>query len=283
MAVLCAALLFGTAGTAQALLAPDAWPPSVAAVRLGIGALGLLCYAMLTSASSGVLALLRQPLVWLMALAVAGYQVFFFAGVQATGVAVGTLIALGSAPLLAGALAWAVGQGRPGGVWAASTSVALFGLAILTGGGAARPVGIAAALAAGASYAVYTVLGARLALRGHRPTAVIAAPFALAALFLLPFWGRADWLLSGRGAVLAIWLGLAATTLAYLLFASGLPLLQPARIATLTLLEPVAAALLAVVLLSEHLSWSGWLGCALILVSVGALASDRRALPMARR
>ena len=263
--VLGAAALFSTSGTAKALLEPDAWPPSVAAVRLVVGALGMVVFVAWRGLGSDALTLMRRPLVWLMAVGVAGYQGFFFIGVQLTGVATGTLIALGSAPFLAGTLGWFVGEGAPGWVWAGATAVGIAGLVLLTGSGDADLVGVFAALGAAASYAVYTVFGARLSRDGHDASAVLTAAFVLGAVLLAPFLARADWLFSVSGVALAAWLGLAATTAAYLLFGLGLPVLQPGHIATLTLLEPVGATLWGVLLLGERLSASGWFGCTLIL------------------
>lgn len=269
--VIAAALLFSTSGTSKQLLAPDAWPPSVAAVRLLIGALGMVAFVVWRGAGHHWLGLLRRPLVWVMALGVAGYQAFFFIGVQSAGVATGTLVALGSAPFMAGLLGWFVGEGAPGWSWAGATAVAVIGLLLLTGSGNGTAVGFIAALAAAASYAVYTVFGARLSRDGEQPGAVLAASFTLGAVLLAPFLIGADWLLSVSGLALATWLGLGATSLAYLLFGLGLPVLQPGHIATLTLVEPVGATLWGVLLLGERLSAVGWLGCVVIIAAVAVV------------
>lgn len=273
--VLAAAALFSTSGTSTALLAPQAWAPSVAAVRLLVGAIGMVAFVLVVR-SPGFTRLFRQPLVWLMALGVAGYQAFFFIGVQRTGVAVGTLVALGAAPLMAGLLGWFAREGAPGWVWAAATLVGVAGLALLTGGGRADWPGVGAALLAAASYAVYTVFGARLARDGEDPSAVLSAAFALGAVLLVPFLTRAQWVTTPSGLLLALWLGLAATSLAYLLFGLGLPVLQPGVIATLTLLEPVGATLWGVLLLGETLGVTGWAGCALIGVALVLVGTRSR-------
>jgi DME family drug/metabolite transporter len=76
-----------------------------------------------------VLALWRTATGVLTALCTAIYQVCFFAGVERAGVAVGTLIAIGSGPVLTGLLArWLLaerglgecGSSRPGCAWPAS-------------------------------------------------------------------------------------------------------------------------------------------------------------------
>lgn len=284
-AVIVAAALFGTSGTAQALLAPDAWPPSVAAVRLFGGAAGLVAFAAWRGFVPACAALVRERIVWAMGLAVAAYQGLFFIALERTSVAVGTLVAIGSAPLLAGLLGWVAGQGRPGTVWALGTAMGLAGLVLLTltpaygdsAHGAADPWGVLAALGAGASYAVYTVIGVRLAGAGHPPEAVMAVPFTIGAVLLSPFLLAAGtWLFTAEGLALALWLGLVATALAYVLFGTALPWLAPGTIATLTLTEPLMATLLGVVVLSERLLGGQWLGCALILgavVLIGAWGS----------
>lgn len=282
VAVLMAAALFGTSGTARALLVPESWPPGVAAVRLLVGALGLLVFVRVTQGTlNAVRALWRRPGIWVAGAAVAGYQGLFFMGVDRTGVAIGTLVSLGLAPLLAGLLGWALGEGPPGWSWVLFTTVAVAGLSLLTLGGTsgADPLGVLAALGAGCCYAAYTVLGAREARAGADAGAVMAAAFALGAVVLLPFLPAAvQWLWSPAGLCLAVWLGIAATTVAYLLFGSALPVLQPGHIATLNLFEPVVATLLGVTLLGETLTGSAWLGCLLVMLSlVGLGLGERRA------
>lgn len=280
MAVVVAAALFGTSGTAAALLAPDAWPPSVAAVRLLGGAAGLVAFAAWRGLLPACAQLARERIAWVMGAAVASYQGCFFIALERTSVAVGTLVAIGSAPLLAGLLGWVAGQGRPGLVWALGTAVGLAGLGLLTltpaysqgSEGAIDALGVLAAVGAGASYAVYTVIGVRLAGAGHKPAAVMAVPFSIGAVLLSPFLlGAGSWLATGEGVVLALWLGLVSTALAYILFGSALPWLAPGTIATLTLTEPLMATLLGVVVLSETLLAGQWWGCLLILVAVAVI------------
>ena len=61
--------------------------------------------------------------------------------------------------------------------------------------------------------------------------------------------------------------------LAYLLFARGLRRLSAAETATLTLAEPLTAALLGVIVLSERMSAPAALGAALILGGLLVLAA----------
>lgn len=288
VAVLGSATLFGTSATAATLANPDATAPAIAAGRLLVGSLGLLVVVGVTLAGRKALVRLwRRPLLWAMGLSVAAYQALFFFGVSRTGVAVGTLASLALAPFLAGVLGWLLREGAPGIVWGFSTVLAVMGVGLLTvGDGQPRDaVGIAAAMGAGASYAVYTVLGVRLARRGESASAVLAASFAIAAMILLPvFVASGLWWTTPSGFALILWLGLAATTVAYLLFGVGLTVLQPGHIATLNLAEPVVATILGVLLLSETLGPRGWVGSGFVIVALAALGfAGRGAQSRARR
>lgn len=281
-AVLASAVLFGTAGTTLALLAPDSPGPSVAGMRLLVGALGLVAFVLIRSGPSDLVRTWRRPVAWLMGVMVAGYQAFFFMGTSRAGVAVGTLIALGSAPFLAGMLGWFLREGAPGWSWVGSTVIAVAGLALLVSASldVGEPVGMLYALGAGTCYAVYTVIGVRLAREGLPPSSVLTATFAIGAVLLLPAAVTSTWWVSVPGIAAVLWLGLGATTVAYLLFGVGLAALQPGHIATLTLLEPVVAMVLGVLVLGEQLDPVGWLGTVLVLVALallGFLGGRRRA------
>jgi len=274
LAVLAAATLFGTSATATELLAPDAPSAAVAALRLLIGASGLVVIVVITGHGRDLPMLFRMPLVWVMGAAVAGYQAMFFIGTSRTGVAIGTLASLSLAPFLAGFLGWLLREGAPGWVWAGSTVIAVVGIGFLTLGNAATVdrLGILAAATAGACYAIYTVLGARLARDGVRPTSVLAASFSIGAVILLPFAVSSGlWWFTLDGVLYLAWLGLVATTGAYVLFGKGLKVLQPGHIATLNLAEPVVATLLGVIVLGEVLGMNGWIGALLVLVALGLL------------
>lgn len=281
LAVLVAAALFGTSATTLALLAPDAPGPSVAAMRLLVGAAGLvLVVAILRGGGRDLVSLWRRPVVWVMGAAVAGYQALFFMGTVRAGVAVGTLVSLAVAPFLAGVLGWILREGPPGWTWALSTVIAVAGVILLVSSNldVEEPIGMLFALGAGACYAVYTVIGVRLARAGSSPSAVLAASFSIGAVLLLPAAVTSTWWLSWDGVVAVLWLGLATTTGAYLLFGLGLKRLQPGHIATLNLFEPVVATILGVVVLGERLGMAGWVGTILVIAALALLGiADRRA------
>ena len=283
LSVLGAAALFGTAGTARALLMPAAPAPGVAAARLFVGALGFLAYAGRNAEGrQALLRLWRRPVIWMMGVTVALYQVFFFLSMARTGVAIGTLASLSFTPFMAGLLGWLLREGAPGWIWALSTAIAITGGTLLTvGAGDQRDLlGILLGVCAGASYGFYTVFGVRLARDGEHPTNVLGASFTIAGLLLVPVLVLSGtWWLTWSGVALLVWLGLATTTLAYVLFGVGLSVLQPGHIATITLAEPVFATLLGVFVLGEALGALGWVGCVLVILALGVLGVSERRTP----
>jgi DME family drug/metabolite transporter len=277
--VLAAAVLWGTTGTAQALAPEGAEPLAVGAVRLAIGGVALLLLAWARGALRGGG---RWP--WIATALAAGsmaaYQVFFFAAVARTGVAVGTVVTIGSAPILAGLMGWLVRGEHPGRQWMVATGLAIVGCGLLiTAGGSlsADVVGVLLALGAGVSYAVYAVSSKGL-LEGRAPDAVMAVVFSVGALLLAPLLLTADlgWLAQVRGLGAALHLGLVATAAAYTLFARGLSAVPVATAVTLSLAEPLTAGMLGVLLLGERLTTVAVLGVGLLLSGLALLAVGER-------
>lgn len=256
--ILAAGVLWGTTGTSQALAPSGAQPLTVGALRLVIGGIALLLLALWRRAfvGSGSWPLLSTIVA---ALLVALYQLTFFAAVAKTGVAVGTIVGIGSAPVAAGIL----GRLLHGEIltrrWLLATALAIGGCTslALSGGGSVRvdPLGILLALGAGASYAGYT-LAVKNLLPGRSADAVMAIVFCLGALLLSPFLlsGELSWLQQPRGVAVALHLGLFATALAYWFFVRGLLAVPVSTAVTLSLAEPLTAALLGVSLLGEELT-----------------------------
>jgi DME family drug/metabolite transporter len=298
--VLAAAVCFGTTGTAQAI-GPDADPLSLGAARIliGGGALAAVALALqlagrrddatgtsVAPTSGGTVPRVAPVLAVLVGAAgVLAYQPAFFAGTSTNGVAVGTVVALGSAPVLTGALDWAIRRRFPGRVWIVATMLAIVGVAILaaatgTGAAAVDPMGVAASVGAGGSYAVYTLAGKSLLDRGWTSPASMGAMFGAAAVVSLPVLLLTDvaWILTPGGLAMALWLGLVTTTAAYLLFGAGLKRLTPATVSTLTLAEPLTATLLAVLVLREQLPPGAVVGLAVLAsgIVILAVASSRR-------
>lgn len=283
VAVIAAGVLFGSTGTAQELGPDGATPSGVGAVRLVIGAAGLW----LIARSRPVVATIRiAPVAFLVGAAgVAVYQPAFFTGTERLGVALGTIVALGSAPAFAGG--FEALRGRPPTTWwAIGTIVTVAGGALIVlseGADAAIDVlGLLGALGAGAGYAAYALATKHL-IEQHVPGATAAAwQFSIGALILAPllFIEPMGWLAEPEGIAMALHLGVVCTAIAYSLYGWGLSSIETSTATTLTLAEPVTAALLAIVVLDERLTPLGWLG---IMVVVAGLAVVARPVRLAGR
>ena len=275
--VLLAAVCFGTTGTAQAL-GPDAAPLTVGATRIAVGGLLLLLVARAVTRSAAPWPRAELAII---AGAIAVYQLAFFAAVDRTGVAVGTVVALGSAPALAGHRGAARRRRAAHARWAQATALACAGvlLLVLGGGGASvDPLGIMLAVISGSGYATYAVLAKRLLKRGHAPERVMAASFSLGALLLAPVLivGDVAWIATTDGLLMALFLGAIPTALAYVLFARGLRRLTPGETATLTLAEPLTATGLGILALGERPGAVAAIGAALVLAGLLTLAAPAR-------
>ncbi|WP_369269733.1 DMT family transporter [Streptomyces sp. R11] len=208
------------------------------------------------------------------------FQTAYFAAVDVTGLAVGTVVTLGAGPVfiaLGARLTLGERLGR-GGV--AAVAGALIGLAVLALGGegpTVRPWGVLLALVSAAGYSVMTLLtrmwgrdggagAAGTSVRSFAVTSLCLLPFALAE-GLVPHTAepvRLGWLLAYIAAV--------PTALAYALYFAGAAAVRSATVSVIMLLEPVSAAVLAVLLLGEHLTAPTLAGTLLMLGSVTGLA-----------
>jgi DME family drug/metabolite transporter len=273
--VLLAAVCFGTTGTAQAI-GPATSPVAVGAARIVIGG------ALLVLIARGLhVALPRRSVTAAgIAVGVCVYQLSFFAAVNLTGVAVGTVVAIGTGPAAAGALGRVVNGERLTGRWALATVCAAAGVVLLAGdgGGTVEPAGIALAITAGLGYATCTVLSKRLIAAGSAPEGVMAAGFGGAAVLLVPVLALAGpgFLTSAGGLGLAVYLGAIPTALAYVLFSRGLRSLTSGETATLVLAEPLTAAALGIVALGEQPSVAAGIGAGLVLAGLAVLAAPAR-------
>jgi DME family drug/metabolite transporter len=292
--VILSCLLFGTTGTTQTFAPADATPLSIGSARMVLGGalMGLVGLAnWRRRVSSGVtppppaaVVAPRWPIPSWLALGLAGlgmalYQVTFFAGTRANGVAVGTVVAIGTAPLFTGAFEWLVRRHRPGRPWLIATGLGVIGVVLLSAGGEAtlHPAGLAYSLAAGAAYALEMVLLKIPLDRGWTSSDAVSWVMVVAAAACLPVLVTTDvaWIATGRGAAVLGWLAVVTIVCAYQLLAKGLAGLPAATATTLTLTEPATATVLGVIVVGERLAATGVAG--LVAIAAGLLLLARSA------
>jgi DME family drug/metabolite transporter len=275
--VIFAAMLWGTTGTTQAFAPEEAKPFVIGTLRISIGGALLLLLAFLR----GSLRTWRRLALWptvISAVCIAAYQVFFFEGVARTGVAVGTIVGIGSVPIFGGLLGWGLRKERLEKRWHFATGLAIIGaILLLSTNGEFRvdPFGILLAIGAGGVYAIFVAVSKGM-LESRSPDMAMAVIFSLGALFLLPALLTADlsWVLQPRGLAVTLHLGLFTAALAYFLFARGLRLVPVSTAATLTLAEPLTAGILGVAILGERLTPSAAAGIGLVFLGLVILSGN---------
>jgi DME family drug/metabolite transporter len=269
-----AGVFFGTTGTAQALGPKGISPLAVGSARLLLGAAFLYMFHRLSKKSSPSIPRID---LWLAAIGVALYQVTFFSAVKSTGVAIGTVTALGSAPALTGLIAFFLTKEKPHARWFIATIITTVGIIFLTTSQGVSDFnlrGFFLALGAGASYSLFAVASRRALAGGAGISDAMFKIFSLGALLSFPllFVGNPDWLLTPKGALMILWLAAVPTALAYVVYAYGLVKVKASTASTLILAEPATATILASVVLSESINAQGWIGIGIVILGLLYLA-----------
>ncbi|SHI21518.1 drug/metabolite transporter, DME family [Pollutimonas bauzanensis] len=275
-----AAVLWGTTGTAQSFAPPQTSPYWIGALRLAIACLFFGAYAARGWRGGGarVAAGGRRMAggILLAGLCMAAYNLTFFAGVKATGVAVGTALAIGSGPVWAGVLQFALTGRAPQGVWWLGTALAVAGagLMVAVAGGGLRldAGGITLCLLAGLAYAGYTLISQRLVRRAP-PAIVTLWVFGVAAAISAPaaFIVAGPFSSTAAGWTVVTYLGVVSTGVAFLLFSHALQYISGPSGVTLALAEPVTAFALAVFVVGERPPATAFAGLGMVLAGLAAV------------
>ncbi len=264
-----AAVLWGTVGPLFTFY-PAGAGTGFAFARLAVGAPVLL----LLAARAGKTARWTHRdlgVVLIGGVGVAAYQPLYFASVSRTGVAVATFLSIGVAPVFTGLTRWL------------ATAVASAGVGFLSLGGGQVSVsfpGILLAVAAGGCYFLQASTIGWLSQR-HGSARSVAAIFTTGTVIMLPalYWQHLNWLSQAPLLLGAVYAGIATLALAYVLFARGVSTLGSPTAVTISLLEPLTAALLGVVFLSEHLTATMAAACVLILAGLVLAVTQTRPGP----
>lgn len=271
--VLCGGILWGTTGTAQTFIPETVDPFIVATMRLAIGGFVLILGLLLI----GKLNVSRWPWrrIFIVSVVLAFFQFFFFSSVRMTGVAVGTVVSIGSAPVFSGLMEWVFLREAPNRQWMIATAMAIIGSGLLFFNKdlvIINPLGVTFAIVAGFLFASYTFLN-KSVLEKVDPIEAVAVVFTISALILLPFYFNfsSEGLLTKSGLTAILYIGLVTTALGYVLFSTGLKYIPSSAATTLSLAEPFTAAILSVVIVGEYLNMSAWTGVFLLMTGIVVL------------
>ena len=277
--VLAASVLWGTTGTAAAQ-APLVSPLALGAAAMGLG--GLLRAATARRAVLAHRTGLRHQ--WLTlavsACAVGVYPLAFYSSMRLAGVAVGTVVSIGSAPTAAALVERLVAHQPLSRRWTLGATVGVVGVVALAAGQAGpagpasgeahRLLGILLALLAGITYAIYSWGATRIMRSGVPPDPVMGAVFGLGGLLLLPVLlaTGAPIVHSVHSLAVAAYMAVIPMFLGYVLFGRGLAATSASTATAVSLLEPAVATVLALLVLRERLALVAWAGMAAIAVSL---------------
>lgn len=291
LCVLAASVLWGTTGTA-ATFAPEVGPLAIGAVAMGLGGLLQALFAAPRIARHRTCLRERRGTVLLGAVSVGVYPLAFYSSMHLAGVAVGTVVSIGTAPLASALIERVMDGRRLTRRWTAGASLGLLGTVLLCvaeaahasdgGGGAGRSasaattlLGVGLGLVAAATYALYSWAAHRLITRGIPSRAAMGAVFGLGGLLLLPVLlvTGAPLVGSWSDAAVGTYMALVPMFTGYVLFGWGLAHVPASTATTLSLLEPAVAAVLAVLVVGERLPATGWSGVALVIACLAVLTS----------
>jgi DME family drug/metabolite transporter len=275
------ALLWGTTGVPVRIITDRAGLAAVTigCLRLVIAAVALAAVFGRTAWRRGRAAFAQHR--WRLVAAGVGlgaYQALYFVGVQDVGVSVATLVSLAVAPVALTGWGAAVRRQWPGRFAVLTLAAAVGGLVLISAGpgsaaGATHPtLGLVASFAAGLGYAATTVVNRHLAGDGE-PLLLTGATSLVGAVVLVPFAVVAGlrWPADAVASGWLVYIGVVTTVVAYGLFYLGLRTTPSETAGVLTLLEPLAAAVLAAVVVHERLTPLGVVGGVLMLLAIAGL------------
>ena len=276
--VLLAAVLWGTTGTAQTYLPQNAQPLTIGASRLAIGGFSLLIIMILMKKINFRTWPWKETVV--AALCMALFQPLFFTSVRVTGIAIGTVVAIGSAPIFSGLIEWLILKLRPSRAWVIATALSVIGCSLLFLNKDAltvNPLGVTLSLIAGFVFAIYTIVSKALLVKVEAIPAV-AMTFSISATILMPFLFIFDssWVTEPSNIAIILYLGFMTTSVAYILYLTGLQKVPSSSAVTLSLGEPLTAAVLSVFIVGEVLSAVSWVGVLLLLGGIVVLTFSGR-------
>lgn len=292
LCVLAASLLWGTTGTA-ATFAPDVGPLAVGAAAMGLGGLlqALIAAPKITRYAAGLSE--RRGTVLLGATSVAVYPLAFYSSMHLAGVAVGTVVSIGTAPLASALIERIVDGRRLIRRWMLAAILGLLGTVLLCSAEAAHAadaasmtgtlLGVGLGLIAATAYALYSWAAHRLISRRIPSRAAMGAVFGIGGLLLLPVLALtgAPLVASWSNAAVGAYMALVPMFAGYVLFGWGLAHVPASTATTLSLLEPAVAAVLAVLVVGERLPATGWAGITLVIACLAVLTTPYLPAPHA--
>ena len=274
-AIIIASFLWGTTGTA-ASFSPDVSSLAIGAFSMGAGGV-LLVFTARSKLFIDYKLMLKQPKVlFLGAFSVAIYPLAFYSSMRLSGVAIGTVVSIATAPFFAVILERIINKKHMTKQWLLSFIIGAIGIVSLTLGkdqsshaaysAHQQVIGILLGCIAGLTYAGYSWAARRLIESGVHSQSSMSGLFGCAALLLLPslFFTGDNLFSSSVNTLVSLYMAVIPTFLGYLLFGFGLNFIHASKATLITLIEPLVATVLSVFIIGEKFKVIGWVGVALV-------------------
>lgn len=275
LCIIVASLFCSTAGTFQALAPEGATPWTITEMRMSFGAGTLFLWCLATGRLPKTLAGVPWKLLAICIVSNIAYQFLFFSSLKVIGVAVGSVISIGTTPIWAAFLEWVVRKKRPKRIWYVATLLAIAGIVMLNAEkmDAIDPLYALMPVAVGLANAAYMVVSPDI-MRVMRAESAILLIIGTETVLLLPtlFLFDATWIATPRGLACSAGLGVFTAAIAITLFIAGLKTVSPPVAATLCLIEPMGAACLGIFFLGEAATLLTWTGIGIVLAAVALLS-----------
>lgn len=276
--VLLGYFIFSTNGMWLILAPAGATPYTIAAFRMLIGSI-LLIFWLIAFKKKVILNSFNWKSLIAYGASTFLFQISFYNSVLYAGLAAGTVISVGSTPIFAGILQWLIFSKKPGKIWYPATLFGVLGVVLLNldAFNSASLQSLILPLLAG-FFSAMCVLWGPSAVKGQDPIVAGTAACTVVAFLMLPFLFiyPVAWAFSTKGLLCVGMLGLVNTALGYLLIFKGFQTTTPAVAASVTLIEPVGAALIGIIFFNENSSLAALTGIVLIVLSVGILVFDKK-------
>ena len=205
------------------------------------------------------------------------FQSCYFGAIALSSVSLATLVTIGATPVIVAIAEHARGRRPLTRADVITTAMALAGLGLLVGdpgGGFGETAVLAStglALLSAGGFAAVTLIGTSL-VSGLDELTLNGFGFSLGGIVLLPLaavlGGGVGFRPSLASAGLLAALGIGPTAAAYTLYFRGLRKASASTAALLTLIEPLAATLLAAAVLGDRLSATGIVGAVVLVAAV---------------
>lgn len=277
-AILFASLLWGTTGTA-ASFAPTVNPLAIGSFSMGVGGLMLAILGVKNLRHDAKCLQKEGKLLCIGAIALAVYPLAFYSSMRLSGVAIGTVISIASAPFFVALIECLFSkQNNIDRRWVLSLFVGSVGIVLLSSSetnlteqtldDSSKVIGIALGFIAGLAYALYSWAAKGLINRGISSKSAMGSIFGIGAILLIPILvlNSNDLFATPINTAVVLYIAVIPMFIGYICFGYGLNTIHASKATLLTLFEPAVAAVFAVVVVGESISVLGWAGVVLIML-----------------